>query len=53
MDFLIIASGLLFIAVLVGVPVYFVFFGMAGRSWKGIKEHDKWKREQRDRENRE
>jgi len=51
MDFLVIAGGLLALGLVIGVPVYLIFFGMAGRDWKSIKEHDKWKREQ-DRQNK-
>ena len=34
------------VAAIVALPVYLLFYGMAGRDWKEIKEHDRWKREQ-------
>ena len=47
MDLIVIVGGLFAVALVVGVPVYLVFFGMAGRSWRDIKDHDKWKRNQK------
>lgn len=34
----------------IAVVIYCTFFGMAGRDWKGIKKHDRWKREQEKRQ---
>lgn len=47
MDILTTAGCLLVFALIMGVPIYFLFFGMAGRSWKEIKDHDEWKRNQK------